>query len=102
MLPTEEPVWFATLSPFSCSTLVRPRSLRTSTPAVLPTCSICAIATKPPLSCPNERGTRISAEVDLPRDHLLHGEVAGGHAELLEFQPALLKKSRAQQVVGWH
>ena len=52
MLPTEEPVWLATLRPLSCSTLLMLRSLRVTICAVLPTCSICAIAMRPPLSWP--------------------------------------------------
>jgi hypothetical protein len=51
-LPTEEPVWFATLSPLSSLTLVMLRSLRVTICAVLPTYSIWAIATRPPLSWP--------------------------------------------------
>ena len=50
----------------------------------------------------DQRGARIGAEIDLPRHHLLHGEIAGGHAELLELEPALLQQAGAQQVVGRH
>jgi len=52
ILPTEEPVWFATLRPLSSLTWLRLRSLRVTTCAVLPTCSIWAITTRPPLSWP--------------------------------------------------
>ncbi len=45
---------------------------------------------------------RIGAEVDLPRHHLLHGEVARRHREFLGLDPVLLKEPRLEQVVGRH
>ncbi len=50
----------------------------------------------------DEGGAGVGAEIHLPRHHLLHGEVAGRHGELLELQPALLQRAGAQQVVGRH
>ncbi len=50
----------------------------------------------------DERLARIGAQVDLPRHHLLHGEIAGGHGEFLELDAALLQQPRLQQIVGRH
>ena len=47
-------------------------------------------------------GAGVGAEIHLPRHHLLHGEVAGGHGELLELDAALLERAGAQQIVGRH
>ena len=103
MLPVDEPVWLATFLPRSCSTLVMPRSLRAITRAVLPTYSIMAMATRPPLSLPMaKRGPGIGAHVDLARHHLLHGEVARRHGEFLELDAVLLELAGAQQVIGRH
>src|SRR5207237_7543105 len=50
----------------------------------------------------NQRRPGIGAEINLPRDHLLHGEVAGRYAELFELDAALFQETRAQQVIGRH
>ena len=102
-LPTDEPVWFATLSPLSSLTLVRLRSLRVTICAVLPTYSIWAIATRPPLSWPMMNDCAgVGAHVHLPRDHLLHGEIARRDGELLELDAVLLEQTRLEQIVGRH
>ena len=44
----------------------------------------------------------VGAHVDLPRHHLLHGEVAGRHREVLGLEPALLQIAGLHQVVGRH
>ena len=50
----------------------------------------------------DERRAGVGAEVDLAADHLLHGDVARGHGELLGLDAVLLQGARAQQVVGRH
>ena len=58
---------------------------------------------RPPLSWPMMKdGPGIGAHVDLPRHHLLHGEVAGRHREVLGLEAALLQVARLHQVVGRH
>ena len=80
-----------------------PRSLRPITRAVLPTYSIMAMATRPPLSWPMmKRRPGIGAHVDLARHHLLHGEIAGRHGEFLELDAVLLQHAGVQQVIGRH
>ena len=44
----------------------------------------------------------VGAEIDLARHHLLHGEIAGRHRELLELQAALLQQAGPHQVIGGH
>ena len=44
----------------------------------------------------------IGAHVHLARHHLLHGEIAGGHRELLELDAALLEQAGLEQIVGRH
>ena len=44
----------------------------------------------------------VGAHVDLPRHHLLHGQVAGRHREVLGLEPALLQIAGLHQVVGRH
>ncbi|MNC85070.1 hypothetical protein D3C83_06450 [compost metagenome] len=48
----DEPVWLATFLPFSPAMLPMPSSLRAMTRVVLPTSSICAMATSWPRECP--------------------------------------------------
>src|SRR4051812_2363151 len=50
----------------------------------------------------DQRRPRIGAEIDLPRHHLLHGEITGGYPEFLELQPALFEETGAQQIVCRH
>jgi hypothetical protein len=50
----------------------------------------------------DERLARIGAKIDLAGDHLLHGEIAGRHGELLEGEAVLLQIAGFQQIVGGH
>ena len=58
---------------------------------------------KAALIVPDDEGLAgVGAEIDLPRHHLLHGEIAGGHGEFLELDAALLEQARFEQVIGRH
>ena len=50
----------------------------------------------------DQRRAGVGAEVDLPPDHLLHGEVAGRNPEFLEFDAVFLQQPGTQQVIGRH
>ena len=50
----------------------------------------------------DERLRGVGAHVHLPRDHLLHGEIARGDGELLELDALLLEQTRLEQIVGRH
>src|SRR5262249_49728207 len=51
----------------------------------------------------DDEGLRgIGAEIHLPRHHLLHGEIAGGHGEFLELEAVLLEQAGFEQIVGRH
>src|SRR5258708_25770201 len=103
ILPTEEPVWFATLRPLSSLTWVRLRSLRVTTCAVLADLFDLGDDDDAALVVADDEGLRgIGAQVHLPRHHLLHGEIAGGHGEFLELEAALLEQTRFEQVIGRH
>ena len=102
-LPTDEPVWFATLSPLS--------SLDLGEVEVLAGHDLRGLADIFDLGdrdeaalvvADDERLRRIGAQVHLPRHHLLHGEIARRHGEFLELDAALLEQTRFEQIVGRH
>ena len=103
MLPTEEPVWFATLSPLSSLDLGEVEVLAGHDLRGLADIFDLRDRDQAALVVADDEGLPgIGAEVDLPRHHLLHGEVAGGHGEFLELDAVLLEQAGLEQIVGRH
>ncbi len=103
MLPTEEPVWLAIFSALELLDLGVPQILAHHHARGLADMLDLRDGDQAALVVPeDQRRPSVSAEIYLPRHHLLHGEVAGRHAELLELETAFLQQAGAQQVIGRH
>ena len=58
---------------------------------------------EPALGAADDEGLAgIGAEIDLARHHLLHGEVAGRHGELLRREIVLFQIAGLHQIIGRH
>src|SRR5688572_12472286 len=93
-LPIDEPVWLATLRP--------PELLDLGDSEVLAGHDLRGLADMFDLGDGDEAalvvadgkgGAGIGAQVHLSRHHLLHGEIAGRHGELLDLDSALLEQA---------
>ena len=103
MLPTDEPVWLATFNPLSSLDLADVEVLAGDDLGGLADIFDHGDRDQPALVVSDgERLARIGAHVDLARHHLLHGEVARRHRELLELDAALFQHARLEQVIGRH
>ena len=103
MLPIEEPVWLAIFLPLSCCDLGDVEVLARHDLRGLADCLDLGDGDEAALVMADDEGLPgVGAHVDLTRHHLLHGEIAGRHRELLELDAVLLEQAGLDQVVGRH
>ena len=102
MLPTEEPVWLATLEPLELLDLGEPQVLARHDARGAAHVLDDGDADEAAFVVAEDEGRAgVGAEVHLPRHHLLHREVAGGHTEFLELQARVFPVHRSAEGNRW-